>query len=74
MSTLKLCLLIYFIGFIAAYYLQKLYVSDYGKCSWGWGDVGENLGISVFSWLSAIACILAMLSDIKPSSKPPKWL
>ena len=67
--------IIYIVGFILTYILCKLMR---GKISNDWDDVITTILTSLFSWISLIGLIIALLifliKTYSKNKKPPKWL
>lgn len=68
--------IIYLIGCVACYYLQKLHhVQTLKNLKWDWDWVKIAIGFSISSWFGVMIVGLWVLADLNEfKSDPPKWL
>ena len=67
-------MIIYLIGFLAAYYFVRYVYIVTSSDERTWNDVGATFVIALFSWLGFIVILLLFIGDKFKNTKPPKFL
>lgn len=70
MNREYIVLIVYIVGYIAAYYSIRWQVGGHDT----WSDVWTSAGFALLSWITAVIAISIVISKKYADKKPPKWL